>query len=368
MSVHNLIMKTMTDYFVYPEDYYDITRPGSYHNIASLIHKRNHKPLVFLPCFATKSDNYYKLFGGINISEQKVSKIDFSIHKNFYFHPGCKVPRYKVAELFKKHNAKTVRDPKKADLIITHDEAVKNYVDSNILSSRSEVVDKELLRAYISAVKDITNTSELVALIDSPDTRFWSIGSFKSYAHSLIYNQGTYFNYWAAMYDNIILKADVKEKLNDFISQNMVDERVLSSLLGESAIDEEMCKGIEDLLKSDSRSDIAMAIQVMMNSSFEKSYFYLMYLVHTNYQKLHWVKESNTVGFKSLKEYLGFSKSTLHKKNSLHHIDHIIKAALNNGMYDDTFMEKIFRVYNAQFDYNKSGYVRPLTFEILKKS
>ena len=93
-----------------------------------------------------------------------------------------------------------------------------------------------------------------------------------------------------------------------------------------------------------------------------------MYLVHTYYQKLHRVKESNTVGFKSLKEYLGFSKSTLHKKNSLQHIDHIIKAALNNGMYDDTFMEKIFRVYDAQFDYNKSEYVRPLTFEILKKS
>jgi len=368
MSIHNLIMKTMTDYFVYPEDYYDITRPGSYHNVSNLRHRIDHSPLVFLPCFATKSDNYHKLFDGINTSEQKVSKIDFSIHKNFYFHPGCKVPRYKVAELFKKHNAKTVRDPKKADLMITHDEAVKNYVDSNILSLRSEVVDKELLRAYISAAKDTTDTSELVALIDSPDTRFWSVASFETYANRLIHNQGTYFNYSDIRYDNVILKADVKEKLNDFISQNMVDERVLSSLLGESEIDEEMCKGIEDLLKSNSHSDIAMAIQVMMNSSFEKSYFYLMYFVHTYYKKLHWVKESNTVGFKSLKEYLGFSKSTLHKKNSLQHIDHIIKAALNNGMYDDTFMKKIFRVYDAQFDYNNSDYVRPLTFEILKKS
>lgn len=358
----------MTDYFVYPKDHYDITRPGNYYNVTNLRYKKYHKPLVFLPCFVTKSDNYHKLFDGINISEQKVSKIDFSIHKNFYFYPGCKVPRYKVAELFKKHNAKTVRDPKKADLIITHDEAVKNCVDSNTLALRSEVVDKKLLRTYISAAKDTTDTSELVALIDSPDTRFWSTASFETYVNSLIHNQGTSFNYWDTRYDNVILKADFQEKLNVFSSQkNMVDERVLSSLLGESAIDEEMCKGIEDLLKSGSHSDIAMAIQVMMNSSFEKSYFYLMYLVHIYYKKLHSVKESNTVGFKSLKEYLGFSKSTLHKKNGLQHIDYIIKAALNNGMYNDTFMEKIFCVYDAQFDYNKSKYVRPLTFEILKK-
>jgi hypothetical protein len=31
-------------------------------------------------------------------------------------------------------------------------------------------------------------------------------------------------------------------------------------------------------------------------------------------------------------------------------------------MYDDTFMQKIYDVYPAEFNYNGSKYVKPLTF------
>jgi hypothetical protein len=270
-----------------------------------------------------------------------------------------------------KHNATSIRDPKKADVVITHKGIIDRQLKKCFLSYKSFEIDKGMLDIYLSMSKvndfKFSAGSLLEGILDDPNVKLWGLPNTNHHLKLCVTGIAiptTFSNDERYNHDSLnhILSLDVDNVLANLHFHKAADEKILSGLLGETEIDEEMCKGIEDLLKSDNRSDVAMAINVMVNSSFEKSYFRLMYLVHTYYQKLHTTKEAYLVGFKSLKEYIGFSKSHLSRKNGMHHIDHVIKAAIQNGMYDDTFMQKIYDVYPAEFDYIGSKYVKPLTF------
>jgi hypothetical protein len=361
----------MKHYFIYPHTY-DLKSPFEHVNSSKITgYSLGMYPDFNIVECKVFSNKEFSEFSETFKYKPEVSDIDFSAHKKFYFMPGCTIPRYKVNDLLEKHNAASIRDPKKADVVITHKGIIDRQLKKCFLSYKSFEIDKNTLDIYLSLSKvndfKFSAGSLLEGILHDPNVKLWGLPNTNHHLKLCVtgiaipttFSNDERYNHGSL---NHILSLDVDNVLANLHFHKAADEKILSGLLGETEIDEEMCKGIEDLLKSDNRSDVAMAINVMVNSSFEKSYFRLMYLVHTYYQKLHTTKEAYLVGFKSLKEYIGFSKSHLSRKNGMHHIDHVIKAAIQNGMYDDTFMQKIYDVYPAEFDYIGSKYVKPLTF------
>jgi len=355
----------MKHYFLYPIGY-DFSKPLQYSNLLTIAYQRQKKePIVFdlVECVPHEKQTYYG-FLEKNLSKIKpeITEIDFSKYKTVAFMPGCTIPRYKANELFKSHNIKTVRDIDKADLVISNDKASEIILQRKLIAGKAHVLDHKIMTLYFGnydsdVLPKLNNAISEGALI-------WTLIGVYDYMKDemRITRTPNEYTYWTDTTSNLLAVSDISNMSNDLYLEKTVDEKVLSGLLGELAIDADTCQGIEELLKSDSLTDITMAMKVMTNSNFEKSYFYLMYLMHTYFKQFNRTTEINSVAFKSLREYLGFKRTDLHKKYGSHHIDEVIKAAIQNGMYDDNFMQKIYDVYPAEFNYNGSKYVKPLTF------
>jgi len=352
----------MKNYLFYPEGF-DLNNPLNYNNLTCMRRiERRHTNVnfSFVEGFSYPDLNYRDLVEKTSVLyKPEISEIDFSKVKTVSFMLGCTVPRYKATELFKSKGVNVVRDKSKADLVIGNSKSVQHLIVDRLVATRCHILDKDILREFAS----VTMSNALIdnALIYE-DATYWTLPYVQSYMEYILGKRSSDITYWHSQCKNIFAKSDIDAIRSELQLEKSVDEKVLSGLLGELVIDAETCQGIEDLLKSESSDNITMGMKVMTNCNFEKSYFYLMYLTHTYFKEFLRTKENNSVAFKSLKEYLGFSKSNMNRKERLHHIDGIIEAAIQNGMYDDNFMQKIYDIYPAEFNYNKSKYVKPLTF------
>lgn len=303
-----------------------------------------------------ESSIQHKMFKDIGIKTDK-SDIDPSTLGKLFFTKSASVPRYKVREVKDKYNLSVVRDSSKADTIIIskneikeniqhswgayfyHRDAVKEVMEA-LMASPTNAYSNSRLR-YNSYHSDMLNNKELVKsgldkLNDLPaDVEYISF----SYGC-----RDKFDTVSRALNLNLDLKANVKtiepsvyDGMMNYKGKNVITDSALQSILGSSGMEHENYVFIDQLLDSADPGNIELGLTLMANCNFEESQHYLLILLGDHYHKHRYVKYCHSVAFKSLLDFMDFSKY------SSVTLDRILEKADSMGKLTDEIKDLVLK-------------------------
>lgn len=270
-----------------------------------------------------------KIFEAVGIKTDKAD-IDPNTLGKLFFTKSASVPRYKVREVKDKYNLSVIRDPRKADTIVISKNEVKDNIQHswgtymyprnnvkevlemlfaapssslNIALSRYTSYHSDMLRNK-ELVKDaIDKVNNLPADIDYISFSYGCRDKFDRVASGL--------NFLISHMSNVkIIEPAAYEGMMSYNGKNVITDSVLQSILGSSGMEHENYVFIDQLLDSADPGNIELGLTLMANCNFEESQHYLLILLGDHYNKHRYVKYCQSVAFKSLLDFMDFSKYT----------------------------------------------------------
>lgn len=241
----------------------------------------------------------------------KLAKTDsaFKPGTKIYFLKGCTVPRNKMKDFNEDNKIKVVRDITKADVVVFSKASIEkniNYSWFNKIEKahyfryldyalQNDKISKENYDKIVDALSKVEYDSKIL-------TDYGSVSFFRDNAKSLTGND---FGYNSSRVD-YIENSEIKDVLANPTAYNIVHQDViLSKINTNNTIDEEVYKSISSMLKSKDSANHCIAMEIMANSDYNKSAFYLMLLFKDFTRLLYDSRYKNHVNFKSLTNYFG---------------------------------------------------------------
>lgn len=296
--------------------------------------------------------------------------------KSIAFSPKVKVPRYKLSKIKTEKGIVVQRNGSTADVVITSDEAVKNslldtIVSTGLVTTVSDLIDtirytssfdiKGMLHVYSTLSN--TDPNDIV-ICDQFAPRFL-------HYHSIIKtNPEIRLQDKSCNFDNNKYKSgwycstgsDTYSYINSWDTTNYVHENALNAILGESVIDKEAYDSITQMIKSSNRDDCAVALSIVGNCNFVASYKYALAWFIMNTNEIMMVNQN--VAFKAFRNFIGYEKLRKHGTNYYHHIDQILQAIIDNGLYEDGFLEELMQIDDLPIVFEKSKLIKPVKFDL----
>ena len=260
----------------------------------------------------------------------KSKELDFSSIKTIYFGPKVNVPRQRVRPFLEEKGIKIIRDASKADAIITCDNDYEHNIDSYwgntckissmIHFLASCIIKEPRFQETVDILQGYVDRGELdknYVIFDSNNliTPYRNFSSYctvtrASYGPSYSSLNDSAFNNDSEATDRgrISRIEDMGIYETGYISR-CYDQEVLLKSLGSNVIDKDSYESLKTMLTSSDKSNHLIAMTIMAESNFEESFMYLAFLLEEfgsnviynhNYRK--------TVAFKSLTEWIGYSK------------------------------------------------------------
>lgn len=284
-------------------------------------------------------------------------------YEKYFLMPGTVVPRVKLQNLSVDAGIKVVRSPEDADKVFIgknsfskmsksgHIYAVEKtlveaYVNSEALTTDEFIIDK-LKIALLNAEHDyiamdyssrnfftgnVPNKQQLMlrTLHDKSPNRLKS--SNFSYEHHLIESE------YCEMLD---------KTLNSGTMQICNEEDLLENLNGDDAlvITQAEFNQLSEMFKSSDKDNHVLAMEIMANSNYPKSIFYLLRLFKDFNEQMASQRSRTHVNFKSLVSYLSLSNATYNWNFVVNKMLEIIK---DKGLLTLQMIEEAFAAYETE--------------------
>ena len=243
-------------------------------------------------------------------------KLDLTNVKTIYFAPKCSIPRDKAKPFLEERKIKTVRDRDTADVIIASVDSVDAGLDTKHLYyvKTSDIIP--FVKGFRTGA-DIDNlivqlstyTGKNVIINRSVVEPFYINNHVKPtknlYGNNLngkSFQSGDYYGeYITTVTDDFLLfGANLS---------NVYSQEVFNNLIGDTVIDRGAFESLRTMLNSMDKDNHLVAMTIMAGCNYEKSFVYLALLLEQfGRGPIYNHKYRNTVGFKSLNNWIGYNK------------------------------------------------------------
>jgi hypothetical protein len=271
-------------------------------------------------------DTQNTIFEHLNVQTSKATIVPETLGK-MYFTKSANVPRYKVREIKDKYGLSIIRDFRKADTIVISKDEINTNLDHSwgvYLFERKDV--REFLvslaspRLFIDQVRLSTHVKELIMKKELVDESIQVLDNMPAdidyisftYGDKEIFEEITKKQGISVgvLSNTSVIECDVLDNLISFKGKNIVTDSCLQSILGSSDMEHENYVFIDQLLSSSDPGNIELGLTLMANCNFEGSQHYLLILLDSYYGQHRYVKYTHSVAFKSLLDFMNFSRYT----------------------------------------------------------
>jgi hypothetical protein len=269
-------------------------------------------------------------------------KLDLTNVKTIYFAPKCSIPRDKAKPFLEEKKIKTVRDRDTADIIIASTDSIEAGLDTKHLYyiKTSDIIP------FANGFKlggNVHNITEQLAtytgkhvIVDRS-----AVGTFyvSNHAHPLKTLYGTalqgksfrsgdyYGEYITTVIDDFLL--------NSSNLGNVYSQEEFNNLIGDTVIDRDAFESLRTMLTSMDKDNHLVAMTIMAGCNYEKSFVYLALLLEEfGRNAIYNNKYRNTVGFKSLTNWLGYNKYRWDK-------DAILDVSIEKGLLTHELLDTV---------------------------
>jgi len=230
------------------------------------------------------------------------------INEKIFFLPGVSIPRVKLKDLYKDQKAKTVREVDEATKIICGRKTLDTIADDRWLYPIKTECVKEL-------IEECYRRDDLSTPVYDGMMEMFSI-----------YTEDIVLGHWALprCYENIIGDLPhpscddrfyfVKDEYTSLYSKikdlQFYDEDTLITIVNganSTTIDKDMYDSLVQMFKSSDTDNYILAMEIMANSNYNESLFYLCLLFKEFYNRISNQRTRTHVNFKALCSYMGFS-------------------------------------------------------------
>lgn len=272
-------------------------------------------------------------------------KLDLTNVKTIYFAPKCSIPRDKAKPFLEERKIKTVRDRATADVVI----ASIDSVESGIRKDHLYYVYKNDMIPFINGFLRSVDKQSLIDIINNFTGNFVIINKAlvepfyinnhnnptktsgynnRSILSGMSFNNGNMQGSWiSTVIDDYFLDA------KNF--SNVYSQEEFNNLIGDTVIDRDAFDSLRTMLKSMDKDNHLVAMTIMAGCNYEKSFVHLALLLeefggNTIYNQ----KYKNSVAFKSLLNWLGYSKYRWDK-------DAILGVSIEKGLLTQELLDTI---------------------------
>ena len=243
-------------------------------------------------------------------------KLDLTNVKTIYFAPKCSIPRDKAKPFLEEKKIKTVRDRDSADIIIAGVDSIEAGLDTKHLYyvKTSDIIP------FANGFKiggNVHNITEQLAtytgknvIIDRNAVAAFYINNHVSPLKSLYgtalqgksFRSGDYYGEYITTVNDDFL-------LNSSNLSNVYSQEAFNNLIGDTVIDRDAFESLRTMLTSMDKDNHLVAMTIMAGCNYEKSFVYLALLLEEfGRGAIYNHKYRNTVGFKSLTNWIGYNK------------------------------------------------------------
>lgn len=294
-------------------------------------------------------DTQAQIFEHLNVQTNKSNMVPESLGKMYFSKSAC-VPRYKIREIKDKYNLSVIRDFKKADTIVISKNEINNNLDHSwgvYLYERKDV--REFLNGLYqyntvtSAVRLSTYAKDLLLDTTKVADSIKKIDALPSNINFISFNYGDKDKFEDIMsrlgcnpisINNVsVLECHVLNNLIDSKGKKIITDSCLQSILGSSDMEHENYVFVNQLLSSGDPGNIELGLTLMANCNFEGSQHYLLILLNDHYSLHRYVKYTHSVAFKSLLDFMNFTRYTHHS------LDDILTRADSIGKLTDDILK-----------------------------
>jgi hypothetical protein len=267
----------------------------------------------------------------------KTKELDINSIKTIYFAPKVNVPRERVRPFLEEKGIKIIRDADKADAVIVADDTYEYNINNKWGNACGTASMLHFLRSFNGAVNSNQIIAQIEAYVNSGelDSNYviYDINQLNSvYRHNpnCVKSQSN----WGVRYtspDQSDFGGDAQATDRGYISEvkdhtiydptyisRCYDQSAILRHLGENVIDEESYESIRTMLSSSDKSNHLIAMTIMANSNYEQSFMHLAFLLEEfGNGPIYNHSYKNTVGFKSLTKWMGYTKYRFDKDRIL---------------------------------------------------
>jgi hypothetical protein len=252
-------------------------------------------------------------------------KLDLTNVKTIYFAPKCSIPRDKAKPFLEERKIKTVRDRDTADVIIASVDSVDAGLDTKHLYyvKVSDIIPFANGFKIGSNIHNLTDrlatyTGKYVIINTSIVVPFYINNHIKptknfygNVLNSNSFQSGDYHSEYitTVMDDFLLFGANLS---------NVYSQEVFNNLIGDTVIDRDAFESLRTMLNSMDKDNHLVAMTIMAGCNYEKSFVYLALLLEQfGRGPIYNHKYRNTVGFKSLNNWIGYNKYNWNKDTIL---------------------------------------------------
>lgn len=312
------------------------------------------------------------------------STANFVPGDKIYFLPGVNIPRVKLKDIVLDYNIKVVRDINQATKVFTGSNTYNKISDRNwyytfdikLLDKFLKVLkDADLLDGYIEEKVNLMllNSDYTKVITDYNTRRILDNKDLNLYATTSNANLALEFkDNYSSYYGNTI-DPDYAETIDYLTSQNikLYDEKSLLDIInGDDAliINEDTYEKLSNMFKSSDDDNHTVAMEIMSNSNYKESLFFIELLFYNFSHKMKDNKAKNHVNFKSLITYLNKDLRYLHTS-----VDDILQSLVNKKVINEEYLDKILKmfeddiIHSNRFFLVKSVTINTDIFDIIKQ-
>jgi len=302
------------------------------------------------------------------IHEDDVKAIPYTTYtqkpyEKYFLMPGTAVPRVKLQNLSVDAGIKVVRSPEDADKVFVG----KNSFSKMSKSGHVYAVEKALIEAYLNSEALTTDeyiTDRLrIALLNAEHTyiamdysaRNFFIGNVPNKQqvmlrtlHDKSPNRLKSNNF---TYEHYIIEGNYCEMLDKALNSSNLqicnEQDLLENLNGDDAliISQGEFNQLSEMFRSSDKDNHVLAMEIMANSNYSQSIFYLMRLFKDFNQHMAGQKSRNHVNFKSLLSYLSMGTATYNWDVT---INKVLETIKNKGLLTVQMIEEAFVAYEYE--------------------
>jgi hypothetical protein len=269
-------------------------------------------------------------------------KLDLTNVKTIYFAPKCSIPRDKAKPFLEEKKIKTVRDRDAADIIIASTDSIEAGLDTKhtYYIKVSDVIPfangfkigsnvhnlTEQLAAYTGKYVIIDRNVIVPFYISNHVAPTKNI--YGSVFHGKSFRSGEYYcDYITTVNDDYLL--------NSSNLGNVYSQETFNNLIGDTVIDRDGFESLRTMLTSMDKDNHLVAMTIMAGCNYEKSFVYLALLLEEfGRNAIYNHKYRNTVGFKSLTNWLGYNKYRWDK-------DAILDVSIDKGLLTQELLDTV---------------------------
>lgn len=281
---------------------------------------------------------------------------DYTIGQNekIYFMPGTNVPRVKLKDIFAQTKSKTTRNIDEATKIIVGNKTADAISDTIWYYEIETEAFKKVInyvynnegkletRHYDNIMELLSIYTEEIVICDYRFARYVKLHTpFKEILQEGKISSGS--EYYTEIKDNY---TETYENILQSKSVFCCEQTLIGLVNGDDSttIDNAMYESLDEMFQSRDTDNVVVAMEIMANSNYQESLYYLCLLFEAHYNKISDQRSRNHVNFKSLCNYMGFSSPSYCSMSK----DDIVNLLIEKQVFNSIMALDLLKRYSAE--------------------